>query len=91
MTAIRCSSMEGPGRARGLLPLGGTGPYAAGVSSAEAGEMTAVGLPRPVPPSVELTEGSHQKTPTRGIGRRLSCLCWKRHRVSRDFREGLDR
>ena len=68
MTAIRCSSMEGPGRVRGLLPLSGTGPYAAGISSAEAGEMIAVGLARPVPPSVELTEGSHQKTPTRGIG-----------------------
>ena len=74
MTAIRCSSMEGPGRARGLLPLGGTGPYAAGFSSAEAGERTAAA--RPVPPSVELTEGPHQK---------LSYLCWKRHRVSRDI------
>ena len=89
MTAIRCSSMEGPGRARGLLPLGGIGPYVAGVSSAEAGEMTAAA--RPVPPSVELIEGPHQKTPTRGIGWKLSYLCWKRHRVSRDFREGFRR
>ena len=59
MTAIRCSSMEGPGRARGLLPLGGTGPYAAGFSSVEAGERTAAA--RPVPPSVKLIEGPHQK------------------------------
>ena len=59
--------MEGPGRARGLLPLGGTGPYAAGVSSAEAGEMTAAA--RPVPPSVELTDGQLQKKSTRGTVR----------------------
>ena len=83
MTAIRCSSMEGPGRARGLLPLGGTGPYATGFSSAEAGERTAAA--RPVPPSVELIEGPHQKTPTGGIAWKLSYLCWKRHRVSRDI------
>ena len=83
MTAVRRSSMEGPGRARGLLPLGGTGPYAAGFSSAEAGERTAAA--RPVPPSVELIEGPHQKTPTRGIAWKLSYLCWKRHRVSRDI------
>ncbi len=83
MTAIRCSSMEGPGRARGFLPLGGTGPYAAGFSSAEAGERTAAA--RVVPPSAELTEVPHQKTPTRGIVWKLSYLCWKRHRVSRDI------
>ena len=83
MTAIRCSSMEGPGRARGLLPLGGTGPYAAGFSSAEAGERTAAA--RLVPPPVELIEGPHQKTPTRGIAWKLSYLCWKRHRVSREI------
>ncbi len=59
----------------------GTGPYAAGFSSAEAGERTAAA--RPVPPSVELTEGPHQKTPARGTVRKHSYLCWKRHRVGR--------
>ena len=81
MTAIGCSSMEGPGRARRLLPLGGTGPYVVGFSSAEAGERTAAA--RPVPPSVELTEGPHQKTPTKGTVRKHSYLCWRRHRVGR--------
>ena len=89
MTAIRCSSMEGPGRARGLLPLGGIGPYAAGVSSAEAGEMTAAA--RPVPPSVELTEGSRQKTPRGALAESSPTFAGRGIGSLETVREGLSR
>ena len=88
MTAIRCSSMEGPGRARGLLPLGGTGPYAAGVSSAEAGEMTAAALCHP---RLNLPRGRARKPPRGALAESSPTFAGNGIGSLETVREGLSR